>query len=184
MEKITILIIAFSLIIVTTISSIQSVKATGSVKENWSKDTIYLNETVVFTAEVNPSSHVEWYLDGVVVQSEYTSSSRYIFVPRALGTYKIGLAVDGITNPMGPKKVTVIAEPTAPTPIPTPTETPTITPTLAQLSVNNLPDQTWLVAVGIGVAAAIAAAAVALTLRRRTPNETANAEPLPLPPPP
>lgn len=72
----------------------------------------------------------------------------------------------------------------SPTPPETPPETPTVTPTLAPLSVNNLPDQTWLVAVGIGVAAAIAVAAVALTLRRRTPNETANAEPLPPPPPP
>jgi len=157
MEKITILIIAFSLIIVTTISSIQSVKATGSVKENWSKDTIYLNETVVFTAEVNPSSHVEWYLDGVVVQSEYTSSSRYIFAHRALGTYMIGLAVDGITNPMGPKKVTVIAEPTsAPTPIPTPTQVPTITPSPPPASSNFQLTQSILVAISIVVGIVVA----------------------------
>ena len=80
--------------------------------------------------DVKPSSSIKWYCDDVLVKSEYAQHSNYTFTPRALGTYFIKLSVDGFTNPMGPTKVNVIAEPT-------PTPTPKVTYLLPENQIYN-----------------------------------------------
>jgi hypothetical protein len=130
MKKSISLVIALSVILVTTIATFQTGNAIASVKYDYTRTTITLNETVEFSAEVSSFSNMTWFCDDVAVQSELGMSSNYTFIPKALGTYLIKLSVDGFTNPppMGPTKVTVIAEPKpSPTPIQSPSETSTPT---------------------------------------------------------
>jgi hypothetical protein len=102
----------FLSIAVITLALIQNVNALSSVKLDCSRTTITLNETVQFRAEVNPTASIIWYCNDTIVQSEYSSSSSYTFIPKAIGTYFIKLSVDGFTNPppSGPTRVTVVHE--------------------------------------------------------------------------
>jgi hypothetical protein len=103
-----------------------------SVQEDFSNTTITVNQTVEFSAKVNPASNIKWYCGDVLEKSEFASSSNYTFIPKATGTYWIALTVNGATNPIGPTKVRVIAESTSnptPTQMQTPTQSQNPTPT-------------------------------------------------------
>ena len=130
MKKSISLAIALSAILVATFATFQTGNAVASVKYDYTKTTITLNETVEFSAEVNSFSNMTWFCDDVAVQSGLGMSSAYTFIPKAIGTYFIKLSVDGFTNPppAGPTRVTVIAEPIT-SPTPTHLQKPSPTPT-------------------------------------------------------
>ena len=114
MKKSILSVLAFLAVLVIIMFPPRNVNAHTSVKLDYSKTTITLNETVEFKAEATSLSNITWYLDDVAVKSEWATSSNYTFIPKALGTYFIKLSVDGFTNPppMGPTRVTVVSEST------------------------------------------------------------------------
>jgi hypothetical protein len=87
----------------------QTTNAMPNVNLDYTKTTISIYETVNFTAQVSYSANITWFCDDVNVQSEFSTSSNYTFMPKAVGVYYFKLYVDGFTNPppMGPTKVTV-----------------------------------------------------------------------------
>lgn len=113
MKRLVYSVIAFLAVLVIIIFPSQTANAHASVKLDYSKTIITLNETVVFKAEASEISNITWYCDDVAVKSEWATSSNYTFIPKAIGTYLIKLSVDGFTNPppSGPTKVTVITDP-------------------------------------------------------------------------
>ena len=99
MKRLVYSVIAFLAVLVIIIFPSQTANAHASVKLDYSKTIITLNETVVFKAEVSEISNITWYCDDVAVKSEWATSSNYTFIPKAIGTYLIKLSVDGFTNP-------------------------------------------------------------------------------------
>ncbi len=102
-------------------ATFHSANGLDSVKEDSTKTTITLNETVDIWVDVKPASLIKWCCNGILVQSEYATHSNYTFIPKSVGIYYIELSVDGFTKPSGPTKVTVVEQPVA-------TQTPTQTP--------------------------------------------------------
>lgn len=74
MKKSVSLVIALSIIFVLTTATFQAADAMVSVKLDYSKTTITLNETVEFRAEVSSIANITWYCDDVPVQSEWATS--------------------------------------------------------------------------------------------------------------
>jgi len=116
-------VMAFALMLSFSLAAtFHSTNGLDSVKEDSTKTTITLNETVEFWVDVKPTSFLKWYCNDVIVKSEYATHSNYTFIPKSVGIYYIELSVDGFTKPSGPRKVTVVEEPVA-------TQTLTQTPT-------------------------------------------------------
>jgi len=131
MTNSSIVVFAIAFLILTQLATGNIVDATMSIKEDFTKTTITLNETVKFSVEVNFPVNITWYCNDARVQSDYASVSNYTFVPVAIGIYYIKLSVAGFTKPSGPTKVTVLEQqiitqnPTlTPTPMPYPVPTP------------------------------------------------------------
>ena len=126
MKRAVVMILLFAF---GSVLSFQTANAMPNVNLDYTKTTITLHETVNFTAQVSYSANITWFCDDVNVQSGFSTSSNYTFIPKAVGVYYIKLSVNGFTNPppIGATKVTVIeVQTTSPIPSPTLSPTPTV----------------------------------------------------------
>jgi hypothetical protein len=126
--------------------------------------TLALNETHDFEVTAGTNASIQWYLDDVLVKSEYASHSTYTFVANSPGVHWIKYSVYGF-NLCIPKKVTVLAQPLI-----TQTETPALTnsplPIGSSAQPNSIPIQLITTVILVLV---IACSGTLLYIRHRKP---------------